>query len=515
MYPRNKWIFIFVCALLGGCALQGEGGEPEAVEAPVNNGLPAGCDAAALAAMCPPGSQPLTGREAFDACQGQGGVQITDNTGAIAGVCAGQGACLVVCNLQDPCQCGVERIDNTGIYCVPCELSAACGNALCEGGEDPQSCPVDCAALCQPEQGRCAGAELQLCQDNGSWATVACRADQACEVSRFAPNMAYCQTAISPSGGTRPPIAPAPELAHEPAGVARLAAQLTCINNSPTECFGQGFVLNNQILAQSGRGVIIFDPLTDQGRGVSSSLPINTKVAVSREEAAWCAERQVRVLDLEGDAVQNMSSFVDDSIPLSCAAVGMNREGRLVAASMQLEDAPMVAVWEAETGSLYRLLRFVDPELGASQAASAVAIDPGGRWLVECRNSSDGGEPLLIVWNLEEGRTARLLQFEGGCGDRILIRPGHFEVYVNGTLWDLETGQGRWSLRGLGDAKAAVSPDGSVFAVGWQRDCPSCTVVVDADSGRILRELGGIGERAFSDDGRYLMSGSSLYEAND
>lgn len=476
-----------------------------------NNGLPQGCDDAALAAMCPPGSQPLTGPDAFDACQGRGDVQITNGDGAISGVCQGQGACLVVCNLQDPCTCGIERIDTQGIFCVPCELAAACGNAICEGGEDPQSCPVDCAAQCTAGQGRCQGEDLQICQDNGSWQTLPCRSDQSCTPGQFSSGSAFCQTAVSPSGGTLPPLEPLPQVQGDSAQIGVLAAQLTCAGPNPTACETLGVVKDNKILA---KGLRLFDPWSQEVETLTTdgSVGQGAQFSYSRDRAAWCSGRQVKVMDLNTGAIQNMKAFADDSIPLTCGAIAMNREGAVVAASMRLEDAPMVALWDAATGELLRLLRFADPELGVSQAAGSLGLDPGGRWLVECRDPDDRfqGKPLMILWNIEEGRYVRLLQFEGGCG-RSVIRPGSFEVLQHNTLWDLESGQATWSLQGGQDVRGAVSPDGAVFALSWQRDCTGCTALVDADTGVILRRVGGTGERSFSEDGRYLMSGSNLY----
>ena len=261
-----------VCVSFWGCVLEESPDATQPATPSGSNPLPQGCNDAAQAAMCPPGSAPLTGREAFDVCQGRSDIQITDNTGAISAICEGQGACLVVCNLQDPCSCGIERIDNEGVFCVPCDLASACGNAICEGGEDPESCPVDCAAECLAEQGRCLAGELQLCQSNGSWSTVPCRADQSCEVSSFAANMSFCQTSISPSGGSRPTIAPAPSLDWAPSDIAYFETPIDCLGGDPRGCFTVGLTRGPEVFAVGSGGVVHYNPITGEGEVLDGAI---------------------------------------------------------------------------------------------------------------------------------------------------------------------------------------------------------------------------------------------------
>ncbi|MBH24551.1 MAG: hypothetical protein CMH57_08885 [Myxococcales bacterium] len=533
---HTRWLSALLLALalvaataLTACPSDDGGGDDGAATSGsvTGGGLPEGCDAAALAAQCPPGSDPLTGPEAFDACQGESGAQLTDSSGAIGAICEGTGACLVVCNLQDPCTCGVDRITTEGIFCVECNLAPACGNAICEGGEDPQSCPVDCAAQCMPDQGRCSGEQLQICQGNGSWDDVACRSDQACTVSGRVTNAAFCQTRISPSGGSRPPIASPPRLEHDPAEIAFLDANL-CEGANQPGCFGVDVMRGGeQGLVISG-GLKLVDVDTQESASLDDvALPYNGTGAthtfdVQGERLAWCDGRNVRVHDLGRAATQNMAEFVDDTIPLECSSVALADGGRLVAASMSLEGDAMVAVWDAASGAPEKLLRFVDPELGVGSAARQLAVDPEGRWLVECRDPDDSfqGLPLLIVWNLAEGRYFKLIQFEGGCTGEMLIRPGHLQLFHGGRLWDLDSGEAIWSLGEESADAAAVSSDGSVFALTWARGgsycgtANGCSVLVNGDSGRILRSFGSSGRRAFSDDGRFLMIDSYIYDGS-
>ncbi len=166
--------FLFACLCLGLVACSA-GTEAD--------GLQEACQESNLIAQCPPGSSPLLGSAAQTACGGSVGVNLTNEEGAVSGRCLGSAQCLVACQFADPCPCGVTSVTRDAIVCTPCEQTAACGNGVCEGGEDPQSCPVDCGRECVSGKSRCLGDTTQeVCNNQGRWDGVECPSGQICEV---------------------------------------------------------------------------------------------------------------------------------------------------------------------------------------------------------------------------------------------------------------------------------------------------------------------------------------------
>jgi hypothetical protein len=126
--------------------------------------------------QCPPNTEPTLEADAESKCSSEGSVSIeADGTamegsgsGAISQVCVGTGSCRVVCTLAEPCEFGVESVSAAdGIVCqaAPCGNGvcdsgenpencvvdcggSACGNGECQAGEDPTSCPQDCSSAC-------------------------------------------------------------------------------------------------------------------------------------------------------------------------------------------------------------------------------------------------------------------------------------------------------------------------------------------------------------------------------
>lgn len=149
------------------------------------------CVQSDLIAQCPPGSDPRFEASAVSRCEGSGefsgggesagGASALDDlpSGRVEGVCEGSGDCQVWCQFQVPCECGVERITNEGIFCKDCLATAACGNRTCEGTESVETCPQDCAATCENGNQRCNGDQLQICE-RGDWTTLSCPEGEAC-----------------------------------------------------------------------------------------------------------------------------------------------------------------------------------------------------------------------------------------------------------------------------------------------------------------------------------------------
>ena len=167
--------------LLAACALLASACKGPGTEA-ANVGE--SCAESDLIAQCPPGSNPILGATAESMCEASASIDVTTESGSVSGRCFGSGTCRVVCQFASPCKCGVDSVTHDGVFCTPCDEASACGNGICEGGEDPQTCPEDCNAACQPNEERCQGTDRQSCDGTGHWMTLACPTDTVCQPQR-------------------------------------------------------------------------------------------------------------------------------------------------------------------------------------------------------------------------------------------------------------------------------------------------------------------------------------------
>lgn len=143
----------------------------------------ASCEDAALIAQCPPGSNPQLGSIAEAMCSGAAGAILSDETGAATGNCVGTSQCQVACQWASPCLCGVASVTREGIQCQPCDPDRGCGNGVCDPGESPETCAIDCGARCMPGESRCGNeGGRQSCNLQGVWEDLACPDGQICEV---------------------------------------------------------------------------------------------------------------------------------------------------------------------------------------------------------------------------------------------------------------------------------------------------------------------------------------------
>ena len=168
------WLALWaLAASMAGCPAE---------EASNGGDVAAACNESDLIAQCPPGTDPLLGSQAEMECGGVGGVDIVNASGEVSGRCLGSGACVVACRFLEPCPCGVTAITRDGVFCSSCQNSAACGNGICEGGEDPEACPEDCGRQCATGAQRCAGdTEYEVCDGRGRWERVPCASGEICQ----------------------------------------------------------------------------------------------------------------------------------------------------------------------------------------------------------------------------------------------------------------------------------------------------------------------------------------------
>ncbi|MEZ4466167.1 MAG: hypothetical protein R3F43_17365 [bacterium] len=138
------------------------------------------CASGDLIAQCPAGTNPVIGAQAVSAGEGAAGGVVVDGQGQATGQCYGQGSCRVACQFAVPCRCGVASVGRDGVVCASCDGAASCGNGVCAGGEDPATCPVDCGARCEPDEVRCDGVVLEVCNLQGRWERLPCPAGEVC-----------------------------------------------------------------------------------------------------------------------------------------------------------------------------------------------------------------------------------------------------------------------------------------------------------------------------------------------
>lgn len=150
------------------------------------------CVKSDLIEQCPPGSDPRLDAEASSKCEGSADGSLITEELSVTGSCAGTGSCQVLCQFVVPCDCGVDRIDDTGVYCESCSEQAACGNDECEPTETATECPEDCGAQCEPAKERCNGNDRQVCDINSRWETLACPDGNQCSVDADHRDLTEC-----------------------------------------------------------------------------------------------------------------------------------------------------------------------------------------------------------------------------------------------------------------------------------------------------------------------------------
>ncbi|MCA9527401.1 MAG: hypothetical protein KC549_14020 [Myxococcales bacterium] len=459
------------------------------------------CDDVRLAAACPPGSNPVVLTEGCVA-----GAEFTQEDGTVTGFCAREGECIFACNFQDPCRCGVDRVTAEGVFCTDCREASACGDAVCDRGENPQTCAVDCGETCLADNERCIGNARQECEENGRWRTLDCRGDQLCQFGAVGNQIAtVCQTRISAGGGDFP-------------GFGALGVPIT--GNSVGIRFreravggtGVRFVEEGaRVLIQSAGRFGVADPVGGtplQG----TNIPVGRDFSASPARVA-SAGRWPQLSEFFDDTGRTVEQMVHDGASAQPGAVALSGDDRLMAAAFAVgrrggPQEPVLGIWRAEDGKLDHLLRFVDEDVVQSQLpATAVALGLDGAAAVEAR---PGG--IVIVWNVEQSRYAHLLQTEVGTVQQLVPSVAGDDLLVVGgdqglELWELvPTPRRRWRLAGEAVRELAIAPDSTAIAVGT-----GGTRLLDAADGRELFPIATGGALDFDPRGGRLLVGDVIY----
>jgi hypothetical protein len=467
---------------------------------PLDAAPPSPCQSLDLAAQCPVGSNP---RVLTEGCVE--GSEITGENGETTGVCAREGECLFICDFQDPCPCGIDAITREGIECTPCSEAAACGDAVCDRGENPQTCAVDCGEICVADAERCLGDARQECDENGRWSTLACRDDQICQFGPAAGLVVtVCQTRISRGGGTFPGFGQQATLVVGDSTAIRFRERsLGRLGLRFIEEGARVLVIENGRLAR-------LDP--------TGALPIETTNIVVDPRSAYSPTRSARpgrwpqLSDFFADTGRNVEAMVHDGADAVAGGVGLSADDRWLGAAFAVglrggTREAVLGIWRTADGQLDRLLRFVDDAVVEGQTpASAVALSPNGEVALEAR---PGG--LLLVWNLAEGRYVHLIQTEVGQVQHIIPSvAGDDQLLVAGDLgaelWALTPmPQRRWRRPGAVQA-AALAPDSRAVALGVDGG----TVLLDDEGSEITTFATG-GALDFDPRGGRLLVGEVIY----
>ena len=451
--------------------------------------------AAELAAQCPPGSNPEV-HAAGTACAASG--EVLDPEGVVRGLCQATDGCVLFCNFQNPCQCGIDRITEEGVFCASCEVAAACGNQVCEGGESPETCPEDCGDVCRPGAERCSGEVREFCQPNGDWDPAACRSDQSCALVEG--DRTFCQTRLSPAGGTY--VAPVGQPFAgdgDPLAVRFEAARLPCTGDCQPLRFVEG---GARVLVRRGQGLALITP--EDGTFEDTGFTVLGQFAVTEDHVATSA-RQPVVIDRARRTTFTADAIVDDTTGLTPGGVALTADGSELAVALAVEDTPLVATWGTGAGEARHLLRFVDPAVVTNEQATVLAFSPGGALLAEGRA---GG--LIVLWNVAEGRYVHLLQTDLGRITTLAFDPtGAPRLLAGGSgleLWDVEAATRSWREPSNAVNFLAISPDGQALAASGERVW--VRRMADGGEARVLEATGPV---HFAPDGHRLLAGAVLF----
>lgn len=495
-----------------GCMSAGDnGGNGGEERTPPPGGGGTGCDFTALAAQCPPSSRPLFGEDAAVRCrQGIEGGEGYE-TGLDAGFCGGQGLCVFACNFENPCDCGVDRVTTEGVFCVNCADASACGNGICEPGESPETCPVDCAPVCTSEDQRCNGTDVETCV-GGRWTREECQVGSACfffggqQRAWCAPRAAVFEEGLSTLEPPRVPATDWREYVY-PRG------QLRC---DGWECLHQRFLEGGDASLvrgfNVGRGTGGFERYDHEAR-VFAPLTIVPPIEDElRGEACTAARQPTEYVDPQTGGRTPLETFVDDTVPLVCRSWLHRPSLDRVYATMTLDGRfELLGIWQLSTGRLLRVLRFADPEMDVAEHGLLHVSEDGALALQSftLASSAPGGRPTrTVVWNVERGTYAGVLEqpvrsLQPG-GHRVLVAQGE------GQVLDMATGE-VW-MRPRGETLHGFTPDGR-FVHGVSPDVHGVErlALFSVDDGRLFHRFPMQGEGRFSVDGRWLLVGTALF----
>lgn len=457
------------------------------------------CDVEALAAQCPPGSLPIVDEALVEACDGA--LEVTDDSGAVTGVCRAQASCQFICNFSDPCRCGVDRVTADGVFCAECVT--ACGDARCEGAERPETCPIDCAERCPPDAERCNGNDREVCEDTGIWTRLTCRSDQRCitAVDPQTAGLSLCDTVVSQGGGVFHGLGAWHPVQVDDYDAVRFASGTLTFD--PLVFLDDGRLLGLRdrrfVLGAPGEEPALLPG--DAPSGVAAEYAVHgtrgqasQAFAVAQTRVAGGSVLSGQVRDVMTGGLRFLADFgglpstLNGLVDVTPGPWAISPDASAVAhaVSVPFGDEPRVTiiVWDAGTGDVRRLLRFRELDTGvpADALPAGLVFNADGSNLIAAYPKPDGS--LLVVWDVEARRFARVFAsgVSPGRGDGRLIgsRAGDDRL-----IWTSENHTDVWDLRAErlllsqahGPASVVFTPDGQSIIIGeTQRRIDDATI---------------------------------------
>lgn len=515
----KRAIWVWLC-LFAGCD-DGDGGAlgDGGLEGDMRPPIGSVCDIENLTAQCPPGSLPIVDEERVRVCDSE--TEVTTDGGTVTGVCRTREACTFICNFSDPCPCGIARITDEGVFCAECVT--ACGDAKCQGAEDPERCPIDCAERCPADAERCNGDHREVCEDTGLWTTLTCRSDQRCT---FAPDpvnagITLCETRVGSGGGTFPGLGrwhPVGDVDY--AAVRFPAADLPVL---PMAFQDDGRLLALEAAAQRLVHLDPAEPATLTQIGGALPTTIESRFGLHRA-AGFAVARgryagQDQVWDLDDAAgtrlladFGGLPTSINDLTGLTRGQWAISPDGDTVAHALSVgfdgRVFTTIIIWDARTGEVRTLLRYAEPQFGVEQGdlPEFLALNGDGTGLVAGYPQADG--ILLIRWDIAARQHARPIlstimnptQFalSRAGDDRLAISNGRRTV-----VWDLGAEQ-RLAVIEQGSDHIAFTPDGRSIVIGDTQ--------FGVADGQMERELPGDGAVLFDPTAPRLVVGRRIYD---
>lgn len=510
------WMLAIALAMVGaGCEVERESrGDGAGGGADGGDGFDTGCNFVALAAQCPPSSRPLFGEDAAARCrqalEGGDGYE----TGLDAGFCGGEGTCIFACNFDNPCDCGVERVTGEGVFCVDCADSFACGNGICEPGESPETCPVDCAPVCTPEDQRCSGTDVETCTA-GRWTLESCQLGSACTYLP-AQRRAWCapRAAVFEEGL---PVLDPPRVAEgDWRAFIHPRGRLRCASHA---CVWRGFLEGGdasrletvtsggqprqiQRYDHDSRAFARLDPVpveTVSLRGRPCAQRSGSSGQEPRQPTTWVNPETGQSVPLQ--------MFVDDTVPLACDSEVYRPELDRVFAAMRLDNRfVLLGQWELSSGRFLGTVRFSDPQMPNARTVDLWTSEDGR---LVAQTLVEGSITRTIIWKPEQRSYAGIIE-----GRVHALQPGGTHIITGDhrqlEVMDLSTGD-VWT-RPPGQALDSFTPDGR-YVVGTSADIHGETrlTLYHVGTGRLFHRFPLTGEGRFSPNGRWLVVGDAVY----
>lgn len=107
---RFTWTILLTCGALLACDDEDSSAEPATQTCAERT--------PEFIARCPPGSDPSVTSTSVTTCETG---ELTDEDGAVTGICEVIETCVLACNFVSPCECGIESATSDGIVCRQCE----------------------------------------------------------------------------------------------------------------------------------------------------------------------------------------------------------------------------------------------------------------------------------------------------------------------------------------------------------------------------------------------------------